>query len=313
MRAALRLAHRTGAAVDHVGAAHIAGELRMVADAGSMTTTLAEARNRGDLIVVCGEGARRWIEETAPFASSETPYDWRGERTLLCLGCTAPTSVAAVAASEEIAGDPVDLLRELKAAIGGRPSSVVHETAVAKLREARFGVFVTDPRDFDHLGLELAQALVKDLNETTRFTSISVPAPAHGRGANLVSAWTTGGRLRVGFGRGFPEQDDWRFSAERLVADGEADLLIWVGALVPDLPDYAASLPTIALVPPGAQATADVVIEVGVPGIHHDAVLTDAVRDAFTFVEASDIATWPSVATVLDGIAAALDAGRENA
>ncbi|SON55847.1 Formyltransferase/hydrolase complex Fhc subunit B [Hartmannibacter diazotrophicus] len=271
-----------------------------------MTTTVAEAVNRADLIVVAGPGARAFVEDRKLFAKASTPYGWRGKRSVLALGCEAPTTVSECETTRAIAGDPLDLLRELKAEVGNKPSAATHQTAVQMLKDARFGVVVVDPNDFDRFGFELMMALVKELNETTRFTSISAPAAAHGRGANLVSLWTTGGRLRVGFGRGYPEQDDWRFNGERLAESGEADLLIWVGALAPDLPAYASKLTTIALVPPGTKATADVVIEVGVPGVHHAGSLTDAIRDGFSFVEAGETDVHPTVADVLDAFSAAL-------
>ncbi len=308
VRAALRLAHAVGGAVDHAAAAHVAVDLRVAADAGNMTTTAAEARNRADLLVIAGPGAAAFVERSGLFTVAETPYSWRGERQVLAIGCEIPRAISATAETLAIEGDVRSILRRLKARAGGRPAAAdaAIEAAAAMLKAAKFGVVVADPEDFDRFGLELLHALVKELNETTRFSTLTLPAPHHGRGANLVSAWTTGARLRVGFGRGYPEQDDWRFDAERLARSGEVDALVWIGALGPDLPDWAADLATVALVPAGTSTKADVVIEVGVPGVDHDAVMTDVVRDGLSFVEASAPSSAPRVDAVIARIADAL-------
>ncbi|MBH0239634.1 molybdopterin-binding domain-containing protein [Methylobrevis albus] len=317
VRAALLLAQKTGAAVDHAAAAHIAVELRVTADAGHMATTSAEARNRADTVVFAGPGAIDFADDSGLFATAETPYDWRGDRTVLCLGTggRVPSSVAAVAATHLVGGPLAGRLGALKAIVAGRTvagADAALTAAAETLKAARFGVVVVDPADLDRFGFELLHALVKDLNDTTRFTTLPVPASHQGRGANLVSTWTTGGRLRVGFGRGYPEQDDWQFDGTRLAAAGEADVLVWVGPLGPGLPDYATNLPTIALVPPGSGATdsADhVVIEVGVPGVDHGAVLADTVVDGFSFVPASAPSALPTAAAILAAITAGLATG----
>lgn len=317
VRAALLLAQKTGAAVDHAAAAHIAVELRVTADAGHMATTSAEARNRADTVVFVGSGALDFADDSGLFATAETPYDWRGERTVLCIGTSGrvPSSVAAVGATHLLDGPLSSRLGALKAIVGGRTVAMADAaltTAADALKAARFGVVVVDPADLDRFGFELLQALVKDLNDTTRFTTLPVPAPHQGRNANLVSTWTTGGRLRVGFGRGYPEQDDWQFDGARLAASGEADVLVWVGPLGPSLPDYAAGLPTIALVPPGSGTTesADrIVFEVGVPGTDHGGVLTDVLADGFSFVPASAPSALPTAAAILAALTAGLATG----
>src|SRR5262249_16675551 len=54
LRAALRLADRTGGIVDHLGSDGFFRNLRVVQDSGWMTTTLSEVRNRADLLLIVG-------------------------------------------------------------------------------------------------------------------------------------------------------------------------------------------------------------------------------------------------------------------
>lgn len=323
VRAALRLAATIGAAVDHAAKAHERVELRTLADRGIMNTTLSEARHRSDLIVLAGPGAVAWADHGKALADGGGLYPWRGDRGVLCLA-TGDARPAHVAVNGDVAtlGDGMSLFRVvslIRARLSGKPVGPLPSNgpdlaaidAVAlQMKSASFGVIVTDPEDVDHVTFDTLQALIKDLNAETRFTSLSVPAKHHGRGANLVSAWTTGDRLPVSMGRGYPEQDDWRFDAERLVTSGEADAMLWIGALGDALPSWSGRVPTVALLHHGAKAsTADVTIEVGVPGVTHAGVMTDAGRDAFTYLEAKSPQPLPTVAAVVEAIEAAISGG----
>ncbi|WP_237154621.1 hypothetical protein [Oryzibacter oryziterrae] len=319
VRAALALGLKIGAIVDHAATVYERVDLRVLSDSGVMVTTAAEARHRGDLIVLVGPGAVAWAGHASVFDNGGGLYPWRGPRGVLCIG-TGGARPAHMAIDGDVAvlGDDLPLDRViglLRARLGGRPVAASPEgldvtaidAAALQMKAASFGVVVADAHDFDHVAYDSLMALVKALNAETRFTTLAVPAHHHGRGANLVSAWTTGGRLPVGMGRGYPEQDDWRFDLERAVGAGEIDALVWVGALGPELPEWAGKVPTVALIHHGAQeCRADVVIEVGVPGITHAGVLTDAIRDGFAHVEPRAPQDLPSVAEVLSLLSAAI-------
>lgn len=323
VRAALRLAARIGAMVDHAASAHERVELRTVADSGLMTTTGTETRHRADLVVFAGPRAVAWADAAKSLDDGGGLYPWRGTRGVLCLstGGARPGHVA-VDGTVAAFGDDLPLHRTialLRARLAGRPLGDLRngpgaeavDAVALQMTSAAFGVVVVDPADVDHVTFDALGALVKTLNNQTRFSTLVVPAHHHGRGANFVAAWTTGGQLPVGLGRGYPEQDSWRFDVGRAVAAGEADALLWIGALGPDLPGWAGRVPTVALLHHGARAsTADVVIEVGVPGVTHAGVLADAVRDGFTLVEPRAPQDLPSVASVLAAIEAALAEGR---
>lgn len=319
VRAALHLANRIGAIVDHAARAHERVELRTLADTGLMATTSTEARHRGDLIVLAGPGAVAYADHAKAFADGGGLYPWRGARGVLCLG-TGSTRPAHMAFDGDAAvlGDDgsVDRLVALLAArlagrpvgdLGNGPDVAAIDAVALQMKSASFGVVVYDPADFDHVALDGLMGLVRSLNNETRFTTLPVPAHHHGRGANLVASWNTGDRLPIGLCRGYPEQDDWRFDVERAVNAGEVDALLWIGALGPDLPGWAGRVPTVALLHHGAHATtADVVIEVGVPGVTHAGVLADSVRDGFAYIEPRAPQSLPTVADVVRAIAAAI-------
>lgn len=321
LRAALGLAEALRGAIDHAGGDVMVDEMRVLADAGQMTTTPAEARHRADLVVVAGPAALAGAEALGLFDDAHPLYGWRAARTVILIGCgdvvpnTLGTATRDVVA---LGGDPARMgavLAALRALVGGRavgsfgpglpPGPEVARVA-AMLKAAGFGVLVYDPASLGALGIEQAQGLVKDLNAGTRFSSLAVPGALGGRIATVVSAWTTGFPLRLGFGRGYPDYDPWRFAAERLIASGEADALLWVAPLGPALPAWAPRSATVALVAPGASADAEVVIEVGVPGIDHGGTLYGPLRDGFAYEPASAPSDRPSAADVIGRIAAAI-------
>lgn len=316
LRAGLMLAERLRGAIDHAAGEGSAAEMRAFADAGQMNTTPAEARHRADLVVLAGPTAVAYALEVGLFDDSKLLYDWRKERTVIVLGADHPNDLGHLTTSVMAFGpDPGRLgsvFAAIRAKVGGRalgtmgqadPTAAEIATAADLMKGASFGVFVYDPAAIGVLGIEQAQGLVKDLNAGTRFSALAVPGPLNARTSGIVSAWTTGFPLRLGFGRGYPEYDAWTYRADRLVASGETDAVLWVAPLGPDLPGWAARPKIVALVAPGTAVAADVVIEVGRPGIEHGGSVYDAKRDGFTYVPAAAPAPLPTVAAVIGRIA----------
>ena len=58
MREVLALAERTGGIVDHAGSRGLLANVRAMQDGGTVTATLAEVRNRADLVLLVGTDTR---------------------------------------------------------------------------------------------------------------------------------------------------------------------------------------------------------------------------------------------------------------
>jgi formylmethanofuran dehydrogenase subunit B len=115
----------------------------------------------------------------------------------------------------------------------------------------------------------------------------------------------TGFPPRTAFGRGYPEHDAWRFEARRLVESGEADAALWISAYDGEPPPWArADLPLITLAPAGKEPVRGLYIEVGQPGVTHDAVEYAQEIAAMTLRKASQPTATPSVGVVIDAILA---------
>ena len=112
--------------------------------------------------------------------------------------------------------------------------------------------------------------------------------------------------MRTGFGAAAPIHDPWRFDAERLVASGETDCVLWVSAFGAAPPVWGSAVNVIALCERTTQFDEEpkVRITVGRPGVDHDAVMHSSDAGALVAVTASTRSSAPSVAHALERIGA---------
>jgi len=323
-RAAIALAQRLGAAVDHMNADAVFNDLDVLREAGMMVTTPTEARARGDTLLLVGTGlVSAWPELPQRLCTSRTAPDAGGAvRRIfwLCPGAGGERVLGADAEATVIGHDPADLpvvLAALRTRIAGRPvgrtplPATSIDALAADLQSARFGVAVWSAAELDALTIEMLCGMVKDLNARTRFTGLPLAAGDNAAGILQACGWLTGFPMRTAFGRSRPDHDPWRFDARRLVASGEADCVVWISAYRAATPEWTRDIPMIALTAPGARwrHPARVQIEVGRPGVDHDAVEYLAATGALAPALATKPSEAASVARVISGIAAALPAG----
>jgi formylmethanofuran dehydrogenase subunit B len=200
------------------------------------------------------------------------------------------------------------LLAALRARVAGRPvgktivSAKTLDAVAGELRAARFGVALWSASELDALSIEMLCGLVDDLNAKTRFTGLPLAAGDNALGVLAVCGWMTGLPMRLGFARGHPEHDPWRFNAVRLVENDETDGVLWISAYRAAAPPWKRRVPLIALAAAGTSfgEPPRVHIEVGRPGTDHDAV--EPCRLSGTLVPR--VATAPSTTiSVTDAIA----------
>jgi len=181
------------------------------------------------------------------------------------------------------------------------------------LKGARFGVAVWTAARLGALEIEMLHGLVRDLNETTRFSTLPLSAPDNGAGVLTACGWMTGFPMRTGFGAGAPVHDPWRFDAERLVASGETDCVVWISAFGAAPPEWLRAINVIAVGESTTQFAEEplVRIAVGRPGVDHDAVIHSPDVGTLVAVAASAPSGALSVAQALERIGARL--GKANA
>ena len=112
--------------------------------------------------------------------------------------------------------------------------------------------------------------LVIKLNAKTRSSGLPLGGSEGDYSVNQTSTWTSGYAVRSRFARKHPEYDPHHFSAEQLLANGEADALLWVSEFNPDKTPPKVNIPKIVIGHANMQANdADVFIPVSTAGVDH--------------------------------------------
>jgi formylmethanofuran dehydrogenase subunit B len=235
----------------------------------------------------------------APHADAKLPgFDGGIEIVSAGLGATLAANLAALRA--RIKGRPVAETQP--------PVSTIDSLA-AIVKRARFGVAVWTAASLGALEIEMLHGLVRDLNDTTRFSTLPLAEPDNSAGVLAACGWTTGFPMRTGFGAGFPIHDPWRFDAERLVASGETDCVLWISAFEASPPAWRNAVNFIALCERRTQfaEAPNVRITVGRPGVDHDAVMHSSDVGTLVAATASARSGAPSVAQAVERIGACLE------
>ncbi len=314
-RAAILLAERLRGAFDHLASRETLADLDVMRSFDLFYTTPNEARVRADCFVFVGPGLTKlWPAMLSRLAPGKPPI--RGAqagqaRKIYWIGPEAREAPAGATIIDASAKQISGVLAAWRARVGGRRLNFDAaklekiDGVAATLKAAKFGVFVwSASAGLDALAVETMQALITDLNVTTRFTGVPIGARAGAAGVTQTSGWMTGFPPRTGFGRGYPEHDPWRFDSKRLVESGEADAALWISAYDGEAPLWSRDIPTVTLASAGAAPSRGLVIEVGRPGVDHDAVEFSQDIGAIALRPASAPSSAPSVAQALESILA---------
>ncbi len=283
--------------------------------AGLMFTTPNEARLRADVFLFIGKDLTKiWPAMMERLSPAEIPpFDLANEpRKLLWI---APgrggAKVDGLAVQTLDSSNLHTALAALRARAAGRTVNCAKsmlrklDEFAEVLKNARFGVAVWSGGSLDSLSIEMLHGLIADLNNTTRFSGLPPGCDSNASGVVQASSWMTGFPVRTSFGRGFPEHDTWRFDATRMIESGEADAVLWISAYRPEAPPWKKNIPLVALASPQTSFAQEpqVCIEVGCPGIDHDAAEFAWETGSIVSRKASHPSHASSVETVIGQIA----------
>jgi formylmethanofuran dehydrogenase subunit B len=324
IRALLELAERTGGVVDHVNGDALMRNLSALQSSGWVGTTLTEVRNRCDLLLVAGSEMNsrfpRFYERCLDTLESLFAP---GTRDIVFLGNWQSFAAATDHRTDAIDIAPArlgELFAMLRALLSGRKLRATGVAGIGlervsalleRLRSARYGVLTWAAADLDFPHAELTVQsmceLVQELNRTTRFSVLPLGGTDGDLTATQATTWQYGYPLRVSFGSGAPEFDPWRYRAQRLLEQREADALVYVSAFDPGRAPPATAVPTILLRRPGSAAPAAVDIPIATPGLHHPGHLFRADNVVAARLRRVADAPWPAAATALVQILARLE------
>jgi len=322
-RAATALAQQVGGAIDHMHSDVLLRGLDVMLGGGVMLTTPSEACARADYLLLVGpDVAGAFASLPQLFFGPTAPEAGAAARRIGWI-CPDRSAMSAISQGSELRtigrnpGELPALLAALRARIAGRPvaktqtSGKTLDGLAGDLARARFGVAIWSAAELVALETEMLQGIVADLNAKTRFSSLPLGPGDNALGVMQVCAWMTGFPMRTGFGLSYPEHDPWRFDTARLVKDGEVDCALWISAYGAAAPQWTEAVPMIALTAPETpmRVPARITIEVGRPGVDHDALDYVASVGALGSITATKPSHAVSVAQVISEIAATLPAG----
>ena len=294
MRGLLALADRAGAVVDNMNFTGARNNFLALQDSGWMNTTLAEVKNRCDLLLVVGTD----LEAFAPRFFER--YIWNKEamflddtsaRDIIYLG-KSPSGAASTSPAGKQAQvlscateDLPEVIALLRALVKGQPITAQTVCGIAvselqaladKFKAAKYSVVTWAAGALAYTQAELTvqqlSEMIKDLNnQNTRSSGLPLAGKEGDQTANQVCGWTTGYPARTRFSAGYPEYDPFLNDTNLLLANGEADALVWVQAFNCKSVPPESSLPTIVVGRSGMvfSKEPDVFIPVGTPGIDH--------------------------------------------
>lgn len=308
-RSLIALAERVGATYDHVNGRDLVHEVALHTDIGGFFTTATEARRRADVIVIVGDVPAAHhdlllsLAATAPDLPPQNRRRWFqiNGKTVAAANGELRRRVKAVQVSSP--DFPIDaVLAVIRAALGARKASAVlanMDVLQGAIAKARFPVFVFSHVN-DPASLAMLQGLLADLNRTQRATALFLPSDDDAWGMVLASTWMTGFPPRTRFSTGAPIYDPWLCDIDRMIAEKEADLHLWVSERDEVLPPRRSGLPTIALVRSERPvAGAAVTVRIGKAGLDHDGVIYSSRIGTLRSAAAQAPSDLPSVSAIV--------------
>src|SRR3989449_2764673 len=243
-REAVAIADRLRAALDTWAGGSAAGGVLAAQRRGRAGATLGEIRQRADVIVFWAvDPADRYPRYASRYALEprglEAP-EGRKSRTVIAVDVgpsRGPTDAdARVTLAPE---DEVDALGVMRATVqnrwGGDDARFQPAAELARrLMQARYVALVADgepgPAPSDPDRAEALVALAQALNGPTRCALSTLRGGGNRAGADQVLTWQTGFPCAADFARGYPEYRPHGGGAAALVAAGEIDAALVVGA-----------------------------------------------------------------------------------
>lgn len=332
-RALYRLARETGAICDAAKGAALMQTVRSLQDRGGYGTTLAEVRNRADLIVCLGGmPAGESAELLARCGVGAVGGEGTPQRHLVLLG-GSPNDQAALAAlagyakltteSVPLQDDLFGTVALLSALVAGRTVQQAAPELAAlaeRLRAARYAVFVGETARLPEHGalvIEAVNRIVGTLNAATRAAAMWLGGGNGAGTVNEVFTWLSGLPLRSRTGPAGLEHDPLCFDTARLLADAAVDSLLWISTFDAECAPPPTQMPLVVLGHPdlssSAQREGSVFIPVSTPGIGSAGHLFRA--DGGTVLPLVPIYrdTLPPLAEVLGGLTQRVQALRAKA
>ena len=281
VRAAVGLAQRCNGVLDHMHGDAMASYAALMREARWFSATLAELRQRADLLLCIGCD----FDKTQPLLLQRLMKSGRKKKLMLLASGNVPaaaragaSSVLRPASAPSQVPEAIDMmLLGLKSGSGGKRDATWGRH-VAALRQAEYvGVIckVSGSVTARLAQMRAVMGLVELLNEKGRAAIYSVTDGEGAMTAMQVGLWLTGFPLRVAYDNGTMRHDPVRYASANLLRNREVDAMLWISATAGAPPPAHPGVPAIALSradrPPADGV--EVHIPVATPGLGGSGVL----------------------------------------
>lgn len=328
MRSVMALAEQTGGILDHMHGNALMHNIKVLQDQGWVMTTLAEIKNRADLILFVGTDAAtnypRFFERVVWNKHSLNNITRRdivflGENLATHYGISpSGKKPVNIHCQQKYLSEIIATIHALvvgnkikKSSIGDLQLSILEKLA-ATMSQAKYGVIIWAPGELDlthaELTIQSLCELIKYLNRTTRFAGFSLGGNDGGATAVNVCAWQSGYPLRISYATGAPEYNPYRYATARVLPQNEADAMVWISSFGTEVnpPQTEAPVILISDLPMKTERIPDVFIPVGTPGIHHKGQLLRTDNVVTLKLKGLIRAQHESVADILDRLLQAI-------
>lgn len=292
-RELMALAEKSGAIIDHVHGDGMKNNTLVLQNTGWIMTTLAELKNRADLVIFIGTDAIRHYPrffERFIWNQSSLAGLKKNARDIVYVGDDLNTKAGAnpngskatlIKCTKKEINETIAVLRALFNKNNIQADNIAPrklaslKKVVERIQNAQYGVIVWDAAEFSaedgDICIQTICELVKELNRHSRFAGLSLGGNNGGMSFMNVCSWQSGYPLRVSYNTGQPEYDPFTFSAKNILHKKMADALLWISSFDTSLPMPRTEVPTIVLSRPAKRIAHEneVYIPVGTPGIDH--------------------------------------------
>ena len=299
--------------------------MQVMQENGWIATTFSEVHNRADLIIlVGGNPVATWPRLLPRLMANRHAMFRKTSPKIVHIGTAIeshqiPSGIDYISfplRPEEILGTVAALAARLRGfwREASSYSGAVSPLATA-IQAADYPVFIWDASNLcptpteSVLAIDLVGEIIRFLSPKQRILGLPLGGSDNAGGMSSVMSWQTGFPNRLFYTPEGPESHRYRDRGLELIEHNDADLLVWVSAILPyPLPEFKGK--TIAIVaddfPPEGLDRTEVVLRVGRLGIDHSGEFGRSDSVVMVPVPAAYPRQRPRVDSVFNDLLAAL-------
>ena len=262
--------------------------MQVMQDSGWIASTFSEVYNRADLVLlVGGNPVPNWPRLLPRLVNNPQSMFRQSRPRVLHLGTAIePHELPAGLDYRSIACRPAEILGTVAAVLAqcrqdwraAAPFLPAVKGLVEEIRAAHYPVVIWDASNLcptateSALTIDLVGEMIRFLSPQQRIVGLPLGGSDNAGGMGSVMTWQTGFPNRLFYSPRGPESSRYRDQGLQRLAQNDADLLVWISAILPyPPPEFAGK--TIAIVaddfPEEASAEAEIVLRAGRLGLDH--------------------------------------------